>query len=400
MFTPFLYHLRDYGLKVATQEWQVLLKALERGHGGESLTKFYYLARAICCRSEFDFDVFDRAFSSFFEGIESATTPHGELPPELAAWLKNPSLKRSLTVEESAMLKALEFRELNKQFLERLKEQKERHDGGSHWVGTGGTSPFGHHGFNPAGIRVGGEGVQRSAVQIAERREFKNYRSDLTLDTRQIGVALRKLRHWVREGHAQELDLEGTIEATGKNAGEIDLVFRSELENNLKLLLLMDVGGSMTDHARVCEQLFSAAHQGSHFKQFRPYFFHNCPYDHLYLDLEQGQSVPTLSVLRELDRSWMLIVVGDAAMSPYELTEVGGAIDYFERNQEPGLVWLARLRQHFPCSVWLNPEPVGFWQRPSNQLVRRVFKDMYPLSLEGLDGAIAHLKKAKASGLA
>lgn len=391
MFINFLFHLRSYGLKVASNEWLTLLEALERGHAGESLSRFYFLARAICCRTELDFDSYDRCFAEFFEDVEAGES----LRDEFQEWLKNAKAPRSLTQAERASLEALNLEELQKLFQERLQEQKERHDGGNRWIGTGGTSPFGHGGYNPAGIRVGGEGQQRSAVQIASQRLFSNLRRDVTIDSRQIGLALRKLRQWGREGHPAELDLEASIEATGKNAGDIQLVFRPERNNHLKVLLLMDVGGSMTEHTRICEQLFSAAHQSVHFKEFRSYYFHNCPYDSLYQDIELGERVPSKDILRLYDASWLVIWVGDAAMSPYELTEEGGAIDYAQRNEETGLQWIQRFKAHFPCSVWLNPEPLPYWGRTSNQLIRTVFREMFPLTLEGLGEAIECLKALK-----
>jgi uncharacterized protein with von Willebrand factor type A (vWA) domain len=394
MFIDFLYHLRSYGLKVSSNEWLTLLRALERGHAGESLSKFYYLARAICCRTELDYDAYDRCFAEFFEGVSSSET----MQDEFQEWLKNAKPPRVLTDEEKKALEALNLDQLRELFEERMKEQKERHDGGNRWIGTGGTSPFGHGGYNPAGIRVGGEGQHQSALQIASKRMFSNFRKDVIIDTRQIGLALRKLRHWGREGHPDELDLQASIEATGKNAGDISLVFRPERKNNLKLLLLMDVGGSMSYHTRICEQLFSAAHQSVHFKEFRHYYFHNCPYDFLFEDIEQEERTQTKDLLHELDSSWMLICVGDAAMAPYELTEVGGAIDYFQQNAEPGLAWIKRMKKHFPCSVWLNPEPRQYWQRPSNQLIRQVFPEMFPMSVDGLEEAIDTLKRQKQKG--
>ncbi len=394
MFIDFLYHLRLYGLKISGNEWLTLMQALERGHAAESLGKFYFLARAICARTEQDYDAFDRAFAEFFKDVSS----EGALNPELEAWLRTAKAPRSLTDEEREAMQAMDLEELERMFKERLAEQKEQHDGGNRWIGTGGTSPFGHGGYNPAGIRVAGEGEQRTAVQLASKRLFQNFRRDLIIDTRQIGLALKKLRYWGREGLPDELDIDGSIEATGKNAGDIELVFRAPRKNHVKLLLLMDVGGSMTYHTRICEQLFSAAHQIVHFKEFRHYYFHNCPYDYMFRDIEQEERIATRNILRDLDPSWMVIWVGDAAMSPYELTEVGGAIDYFQRNKEPGLRWIARIKKHFPRSVWLNPEPKEYWGRPSNQLIRTVFPDMYPLTLEGIENAIQTLKRQQQCG--
>ena len=391
MFIGFLYLLRAQGLKITSHEWLTLYQAIARGHAGESLSRFYYLTRAICCRTEWDFDLFDRCFAEFFEGV----SPSESLSEDFEQWLKNAKPPRPLTGEEQKALETLSLEELRQQFEERMKQQKDRHDGGNRWIGTGGTSPFGHGGYHPSGIRVGGEGQHQHALQVASRRDFSNLRKDIVIDTRQIGLALRKLRLWVREGHPDELDLDGTIEATGRNAGDIQLVFRPERKNHMKLLLLMDVGGSMTYHARLCEQLFSAAHQAAHFKKFEPLYFHNCPYEYLFRDIAHREKILTKDLLATYDASWMLIMVGDAAMSPFELTEVGGSVDYYHRNDEPGLEWIQRLKKHFPSSVWLNPEPKEAWMRPSNQLIRSVFPDMFPLTLDGLDDAIDRLKSLK-----
>ncbi|WP_207912297.1 VWA domain-containing protein [Pseudobacteriovorax antillogorgiicola] len=327
----------------------------------------------------------------FFHDVEVTQS----IKDDFYEWLKEAKPPRHLTEEQKAMMEALNLKEVRDLFEQRLKEQQERHDGGNRWIGTGGASPFGHGGFNPAGIRVGGPGKHGMAMQIAARRQFKNFRKDLVLDTRQIGLALKKLRQWGREGSREELDIEATIDATGKNAGEIELIFKPERRNTVKLLLLMDVGGSMTYHSRVCELLFSAAFNSAHFKQFKHYYFHNCPYETLYSDIEMEEGSQTLDVLRELDDSWFVFVVGDAAMSPYELTEVGGAIDYYHQNTEPGILWVKRIKDHFPRSVWLNPEPRSYWQIPSNMIVRKVFPEMFPMTIEGIEEAIAELKRPR-----
>ena len=388
MFLNFLFLMRDRGLKVGTNEWLILIEALSRGHADESLDKFYYLSRAVCCLSETDYDLFDQCFLECFQGIEASES----IKDELLQWLNDAKPPRHLTEEQKKMLEALNLKEVRDLFEQRLKEQKERHDGGNKWVGTGGTSPFGHGGFNPAGIRVGGPGQHSRAMQIAAKRQFVNFRKDLVLDTRQIGVALRKLRQWGREGTREELDLEETIKATVKNAGDIEMVYKPERRNTVKLLLLMDVGGSMTYHSKICETLFSAAFSSAHFKHLKYYYFHNCPYENLYTDMELGKTVPTLDVLGELDDSWFVFVIGDAAMSPYELTEVGGAIDYYHHNPEPGILWIKRIKDHFKHSVWLNPEPPHYWQIPSNMIIRQVFSEMFPLTIEGIEDAISALK--------
>ncbi len=382
MITEFLYHLRAFELKVSPTEWLALMRALAEGHGKASLSAFYHLSRALLIKRETQYDLFDRAFASYFDGVDQQF----DLNEELLNWLADPILPRELSEEEKAALKALDLDELRRRFQERLDEQKEKHDGGSHYIGTGGTSPFGHGGTNPAGIRIGGGSGARSAVQVASERRFQNLRSDRVLDTRQIGLALRKLRRLGKEGAPEELDLDATIDASAKNGGDIDLVFGPERKNRVKLMLLIDVGGSMDPHAEVSERLFSAAHAAHHFQSFETRLFHNCVYEHLYTDIFHGKGEPTADVLRRLDRTWSLILVGDAWMSPYELTHPGGAVDFFHHNPVPGLEWLKRLRQRCPRSVWLNPEPSRIWQAPSVRLVRSVFP-MVELTLDGLDEA-------------
>lgn len=374
---------------MTTQQWLILMDALEKGLARESLYGFYTVSRSILCRSESDFDAFDQSFMSYFSGIEASP----EDLKQFEDWLKNPIPKKQLTPEQQAMLEALNLDELRDLFEKRLEEQKERHDGGNKWIGTGGTSPFGHGGYHPSGIRVGGEGFHNKAMQIASKRSFRNFRKDITLDTRQIGLALRNLRAWGRQGGMEELDLHETIQATGRNAGDIDIVLKAERRNQVKLLLLMDVGGSMTLHSEICEKLFSAAYQSAHFKDFKHFYFHNAPYEFLFKDVERDDRMATYDFLSQFDSSWYLFVVGDAAMSPYELTEVGGSVDYFHHNTEPGLVWIKRIKEHFPHAVWLNPEPRPYWDIPSNHLVRSVFPHMFPMTLNGLEDAIDQIKR-------
>jgi hypothetical protein len=390
MFIDFMFHLRGRGFKVGLTEWLTLMEALKKGHVDTSLDHFYRLCRAICARSEADFDLFDQCFLEYF--ADAAVSQ--EIKDDVWEWLKSqPDMPRSLTEEEKAQLKAMSLDETRRQFEERLAEQTERHDGGNRWVGTGGTSPFGHSGYHPAGIRVGGESQHNRAIQIAGKRQFRAFRKDITLDTRQLGLALKKLREWQPEGARDELDLDATIDATGRNAGDIELIFRRPRKNAAKLLLLMDIGGSMTYHSHICERLFAAVSKINHFKEFRPLYFHNCPYESLYLDEEFTKALPTADALQKFDSSWYCFIIGDAAMSPYELTEVGGAIDYDHHNEEPGLAWLQRLRAHFRRMVWLNPEPRPYWEIPSNQLIRRVIPNMFPLTIAGLEEAISTLKQ-------
>ncbi len=392
MFVSFLLHLRRRGLPVGTIELLALLEALQRGLVGERLDQLYTVARALLVKRAEHLDLYDQAFAEFFKDSPFDLTRLPQLTDELLSWLEDPRALRPLDAVERAMLEAIDLEELRRTLDERLREQQERHDGGSRWVGTGGTSPFGHSGQHAAGVRVGGEGKNRSAVQIATERRFQNLRKDLVLDVRQIGVALRKLRVLTREGAEEELDLDATVDATARSFGDLELRWRAPRHNRVKLLLLMDVGGSMTAYARVCSQLFSAAHQASHFKRFESYYFHNCVYHEVYTDMSRRQAVPTQALLRQLDDSWRCIIVGDAAMAPTELMSPGGAIDLYTFNQEAGLTWLQRIKAQVPRAVWLNPDPPRYWTSTyTTARIRQVFP-MYGLTLEGLDEAIAALR--------
>ncbi len=288
------------------------------------------------------------------------------------------------------MIERYSLDEMKDLFEERLKEQDERHDGGNRWIGTGGTSPFGHSGAHPEGIRVGGAGGGRSAVQIAAKRRFREYRSDLVLDTRQIGMALRKLRRLGREGQLTEVDIEGTIDGTARNAGDLEIVMCPPRENRLKVLLLMDVGGSMDPFALLVSRLFSAAHAASHFREFHAMYFHNCIYESVYKDALMMEGMKTKELLRWLGKDTRVIFVGDAHMAPYELTAQYGAIDYWHENERSGLTWLKRVRDHFTKQVWLNPISKRFWRHPTIQTIGEVFP-MYELTLEGLEACIDEL---------
>lgn len=387
MFVEFFLHMKGRGLKVSLTEWMSMMDALRMGLAGESLTRFYHLCRAVCVKTEAHFDLYDQCFVEFFADAE---VPAG-LEDAVLDWLANPILPRELNSEELARLKELSLDELREQFEQRLREQTEAHNGGSKWVGTGGTSPFGHSGVHPSGVRVGGASRLRSAMQVASDRRFRNLRHDRKLDVRQIAVALRQLRRLSREGRADELDVDATIDATARNAGDLDLIFRPERKNAVKLLLLMDVGGSMTPYTRLSERLFSAAHAATHFKAFRHYFFHNCPYERLFTDISRHRSEATAEVLADLDRTWFVVLVGDAAMHPYELMAPGGSIDYYHHNAEAGLVWLNRIAERCPRSVWLNPDPPAYWEIPTNRRIRTLF-EMFPLTVDGLERAVTHLR--------
>lgn len=390
MFIDFLFHLRACGLRVSLTEWMMLTEALVRGHARCNLTVFYDVARSVLVKDEGAYDLYDRAFAAYFQGVEATF----ELDDRLWEWLQNPVLPRPLTPEELAQLEAWDLDTLRRELERRLREQQERHDGGNRWIGTGGTSPFGHGGTHPAGVRVGGTGGGRSAVQVAETRRFRNLRRDRVLDTRQLGAALRRLKRLARKEGEPKLDLEETIDTSAKNGGEIELVFRPPRTNRVKLALMMDVGGSMDPHSELCERLFSAAHAAHHFKAFKHYFFHNCIYGRLYSDMTRLEGEATHDVLRQLDATWSVIVVGDAWMSPYELTHVGGSIYYYDHNRVPGLTWLQRLREKVPNSVWLNPEPERIWAAESVRLIRDVYP-MYRLTLDGLSEAVDVLRGAR-----
>lgn len=391
MFLGFFYHLRHRGLAVGVQEWMTLMEGLSLGLAGESQATFYHLARCLVVKRETQLDLFDQCFLEHFKGVEAPQA----VKDELEEWLKNAKMPRPLSPEELARLKKLDLDELKRLFEERMAEQKERHDGGNRWIGTGGTSPFGHGGQHPSGIRVHGTGGGRSALKVAGERRFRNLRGDAVLDTRMLSLALKRLRVLAREGTTPELDIGDTIDATARNAGDIDLKFRPSRKNAVKLLLLVDTGGSMSSYARLCDQLFSAASSLNHFKEFRHYYFHNCVYDDLFTDAYRLTTMATTKLLKDLDASWYLLMVGDAAMAPYELTASGGCIDYSVHNEEPGRVWLQRLRSRFPRSAWLNPEPVPFWDIASTQIVRKIFPEMFPLTVNGLSDAVRSLRDSR-----
>jgi uncharacterized protein with von Willebrand factor type A (vWA) domain len=385
MFTDFFYLLRKRKVPVSITEWMTLMESLAKGYI-TNLDEFYFLARAILVKSEAYYDHYDVAFQEYFKGIE---TP-AEISEQILEWLRDPLNRMTLTEEELALFDSLDLDELLKELEKRLKEQTEQHDGGGYWIGRGGTSPFGHSGSHPAGIRIGGRSWGRHAIQIAGERRFRNYRNDLTLDVRQVKLALKGLRQLSRIGPEDELDLEETIEAIAKNAGEIDLIWRRSRKNAVKVLLLMDVGGSMEPFALLCSQLFSAAHSSTHFKDFRYYYFHNCIYDNLYQDIERQEAVSTDHLLHTLEPDYKLLLVGDARMGPWELMERYGAINYYERNEIPGIVWLKRINEHFTHCVWLNPDEPRFWIHPTIQVIGKLFP-MFPLTLDGLGQAVKRL---------
>lgn len=390
MLIDFFLHLKNRKLPVSTKEFLTLLEALEAGLGGHSMEDFYFLARASLVKDESQYDRFDQAFGEYFKGIEAIPGLEVDLPEE---WLKAMATKH-LSPEEKARLEKLGWDRLMEAFKKRLQEQKGRHQGGSKWVGTGGTSPFGNSGYNPEGIRVGGESAgNRTAVKVWDQREYRNLDDTVELGTRNIKVALRRLRRFARLGAPDELDLDGTIAATARNAGYLDLLMRPERHNAVKVLIFFDVGGSMDDHVKVCEELFSACR--TEFKHLEYFYFHNCVYDHVWRDSRRRHSerTPTLDVLHKYGPEYKLIFVGDATMSPYEILQPGGSIEY--SNPEPGATWLRRLADAYPAVAWLNPEPERMWDyRQSIGIVRKLLGErMFPLTLDGLTRAITHLSR-------
>ena len=387
MFLDFFYNLRARGLRVTTHNWMALMDALGRGLHGDSLDGFYAIARCLLISSEGDYDEFDRAFAETFRGVPQDARA---LLDHLDEWLADPQRLEFLAPELAAALRALDLDELRRQFQERLAQQKERHDRGNRWIGTGGTSPFGSGGQHPSGLRVGGGGG-RSALAVADARRFRELRRDLVLDTRQIAAALKRLRRLSRDEGEPEIDLDGTIGATAKNCGDIELVLRPPRQNNLRLLLLMDIGGSMDPHAETVSRLFSAAHQGGTFRELRPYYFHNCVYGKVYEDAHFTRGVTTQELLTALPPTWLLVLVGDASMHPGELMMSGG--DWWMDGRGPtGLTWLARLASRFPRAAWLNPEPTRFWGTGTIAEIAQVFP-MFQLTLDGLDRMVDHLRR-------
>lgn len=390
MLIPFFFKLREGGVPVSITEFLTLLEALGARVADASAQDFYYLARACLVKDERHFDRFDRAFAAHFKGAEElfeallATIPH--------EWLQRMG-ERTLSEEEKARIEALGgWDKLIETLKKRLEEQKGRHQGGSKWIGTGGTSPFGAYGYNPEGIRIGqDESRNRRAVKVWDAREFRNLDDTIELGTRNIKLALRKLRRFAREGAADQLDLDGTIDSTARNAGLLDLKFVPERHNAIKVLLFLDVGGSMDDHVRVCEELFSAAR--TEFKHLEYFYFHNFVYESLWKDNRRRhvEKIPTLDVMRTYGHDYKLIFVGDATMSPYEIVQPGGSIEHW--NEEPGALWMQKLMRTWPHHVWLNPEPQQRWDyTPSVQITRELIEDrMFPLTLGGLDQAIKAL---------
>lgn len=389
MLTNFFFTLRAAKLPVSVKEYLTLLEALKEGVIGPSIDDFYFLARTTLVKDEALFDKFDRAFSAYFKGVEMLTDFGREIPLE---WLKK-VLENELSPEQKAAIEKMGWDELMETLKKRLEEQKGRHEGGSKWIGTAGTSPFGHGGYNPQGIRIGGPGKNKSAVKVWDQRAYKDYDDSLELGTRNIKVALRRLRRFAREGSELELDLDDTIHCTAANAGMLDIKLVPERHNKVKVLLLMDVGGTMDEHIHRVEELFSAAK--SEFKHLEFYYFHNCVYDFMWKNNRRrfSEKSATFDVIRKYNKDWRLIFVGDATMSPYEILQPGGSVEY--NNEEPGAEWVQRLTHAFPKYAWINPEPQGVWQyRQSISIMQQLMHQrMFPLTLAGLEGAMRLLSK-------
>lgn len=391
MLIPFFFQLRDGGLKTSITELLSLLEALDKGLARHSVDDFYYLARTTLVKDEADLDRFDRIFAAYFKGVDDALADLFTNVPD--DWLKQQA-ELNLSEEERAKIEALGgFEELMKALAERLEEQDERHEGGSKWIGTAGTSPFGAYGYNPEGVRIGQSGSRnRSAVKVWDRREYRNLDNSLELGTRNIKVALRRLRKFAREGAADQLDLDDTIDKTARNAGYLDIRMVPERHNAVKVLLCLDIGGSMDDHVRVCEELFSAA--SSEFKHLEYFYFHNFIYESLWKDNRRRNSekTPTLDITHKYGADYKLIFVGDATMSPYEIVYAGGSVEHW--NDEPGAVWIKRLLNTYQKAIWLNPEPEERWAfTPSIKLTNELMdKRMFPLTLDGLDKGIKALR--------
>ena len=391
MFINFFLELRAAKVPASLREFLTLMEGMQRRVALFDIDEFYFLSRTTLVKDERHLDRFDRVFGHVFKGIETPTDPQTELPDE---WLKKLG-ERYLTPEEKAQIEALGgWEKLMETLRQRLAEQKGRHQGGNKWIGTGGTSPFGAHGYNPEGVRIGqkSEG-NRSAVKIWDKREFRNLDDTVELGTRNIKLALRRLRQFAREGAELELDLPDTIRSTAHNAGWLDLKMVPERHNAVKLLLFLDVGGSMDDHVRVCEELFSAAR--GEFKHLEYFYFHNCLYDTVWKDSRRRhvEQIDVMEILRTYDATHKIVLVGDASMSPYEIEKEGGSVERW--NDEPGETWLRRLLDTHPRAVWLNPVPEKYWGGTTSiGMIRRLMEDrMFPLTLDGIDRGMRELTR-------
>ncbi len=388
MFFGFLDELRAAGIQASLKEHLILLEALDRDVIDRTPESFYYLARTTFVKDEGLLDRFDQVFAKVFRGIATSYGVQGAAIPE--DWLKAIA-EKYLSPEEMAAIQSVgSWDEIMETLKKRLEEQQGRHEGGNKWIGTGGTSPYGNGGYNPEGVRIGGESKHKRALKVWDQREFKNLDSTRELGTRNIKVALRRLRRFAREGAADELDIDATIDGTARQ-GWLDVRMRPERHNAVKLLLFLDVGGSMDPFVKLCEELFSAA--TTEFKNLEFFYFHNCPYEGLWKDNRRRftERTPTWDVLHKYGHDYKLVFVGDAAMSPYEITHPGGSVEHM--NEEAGVTWMQRLTNTYPAAVWLNPVPEEHWgYSQSTRIIRELMKDrMYPLTLSGLDDAMREL---------
>jgi uncharacterized protein len=392
MFATFIIALREAGLPASITEYLTLMRAMREGVADYSVEDFYYLSRAALVKDERHLDRFDRVFGEVFRGLEP---PEGDLQREIPEdWLRK-MVEKLLNEEEKAQIQAAGgFEALMELLKQRLAEQKGRHQGGSKWIGTGGTSPFGAHGYNPEGVRIGQEESRhRRAVKVWDKREFRDLDDSIEIGTRNMKLALRRLRRFARQGAATELDLPDTIRSTANNAGSLDLKLVPERHNTVKVLLLLDIGGSMDDHVRLSEELFSAAR--SEFKHLEHYYFHNCPYERLWRNNRRRKEseVSTFEVLRTYGPDYKLILVGDASMSPYEIVQHGGSVEHW--NEESGTVWMNRLTGHFRRTAWLNPMPEATWPHSvSTDLMRQLVEGrMFPLTVGGIEAMTRELSR-------
>ena len=391
MLAGFFLKLKDHKIPVSIKEYLTLIEGLKAGVISPSVDEFYVFARTALVKDEANFDKFDRAFGEFFKGVESVMGATPDIPLE---WLMKQA-ELNLTPEEKALIESMGgWEKLMETLKERLAEQKERHQGGNRMIGTAGTSPFGAHGYNPEGVRIGQDKSRhRRAVKVWDKREYRNYDTGVELGTRNIKVALRRLRRFARQGSPEELDLDTTITRTAKNAGYLDLAMRPERHNAVKVLLFLDVGGTMDDHVRVCEELFSAAK--TEFKHLEYFYFHNCLYDYVWKDNHRrhAERTRTWDVMHKYGHDYKLVFVGDATMSPYEIIQPGGSVEY--SNDEAGSVWIQRMLSVYPKAVWLNPEPEEVWPyRQSIGIIREIMNDrMFPMTVDGLERAMRLLVK-------
>ncbi len=389
MLINFFQTLKNTGIAVSVKEYLVLLEAVKAGLAFASVDDFYLLARTCLVKDEKYFDRFDRAFSAWFKDLETVDDIINALVPE--DWLRA-QLEKHLSDEEKAKIQSLgSLEKLLEEFRKRLEEQEKRHSGGSKWIGTGGTSPFGNSGYHPEGIRVGGESRNRSAVKVWEERHYQNLDDSVALGTRSIKMALRRLRKFARTGAEEELDLDNTIRCTARNAGLLDIKMVPERHNAVKVLVFFDVGGSMYPYVRTCEELFSAAR--SEFKHLDYFYFHNFFYDFVWRDNQRrrNETTQTWDVLHTYPQDYKVIIVGDASMAPYEIVSVGGSVEYM--NRESGVTWITRLQESFEKVIWFNPTPKAHWgYTQSIGLIQELVEDhMYPLTLDGLDRGIRYL---------